>query len=128
MIESSSQGNVMRFLRTGILLLAMAPAFGSQSVQVTGGAASLQIPNTAPWTTIGVKTQPMRWELRLHNFGADLPYGSGAYLVNLGPVTLMRGQFSNWAQANLASSPNPGDNIYNNGPLVYGCCNTMGDI
>src|ERR1039458_10073262 len=128
MIESSSQGNVMRFMRTGILLLAMAPAFGAQSVQMTGGAASLQIPNTAPWTTIGVKTQPMRWELRIHNFGTDWPYGGGAYLVNLGPVALMRGQFTNWAQADTSSGPSNGDVIYNNGPLITACCNTMSDV
>jgi len=115
-------------MRIGVLLLAVAPAFGAQqSVQVTSGAASLTLPNTAPWTTIGVSTSPMRWELRVHGFGSDWPvYPS--HLVNLGPMVLLRGQYANWAQASLVSGPNNDDNVYNNGPIAYGCCNTMSDV
>ena len=116
-------------MRIGVLLLAVAPAFGaSQSVGATSGVASLKLPNTGPWTTIGLSTSAMRWELRVHSFGTDWPYGGGAYLVNLGPVALMRGQYTNWAQATTASGPYGDDVIYNNGPIAYGCCNTMNDV
>jgi hypothetical protein len=112
-----------------MLAFGMLPAFGAQqSAQITSGAASLTLPNAAPWTTIGLSANPMRWELRLHNFGTDWPYGGNAYLVNLGPVALMRGSLTNWAQADLAAGPANDDVLYNNGPTVVGCCNTMNDV
>jgi len=129
MTQHSGRGDAVRFMRIGVLLLAVAPAFGaSQSVGVSSGLASIKLPNTAPWTTMGLSTSPMRWESRVHNFGTDWPYGGGAYLVNLGPVALMRGQFTNWAQADTASGPYGNDVVYNNGPIAYGCCNTMSDV
>jgi hypothetical protein len=75
----------------------------------------------------------MRWEMRLHNYGTDwpIPYN---YLVNLGRLRLTRGQFTNWAMATLIFGPSNcgsgcgGDTIYNNGPFVTGCCNTMSDV
>ena len=116
-------------MRVAILALGFVAALGAQqSVQVTSGGASLTLPNTAPWTTMGSPQSAMRWEVRLHKFGTDWPYGGGEYLVNLGPVALMRGQFTNWAEASMSSGPNGDDVIYNNGPIAYGCCNTMSDI
>ena len=128
MMQFDSRSDLFRLVRVGILCLGMAPVFGAQqSVQVTSGVASLTLPNTAPWTTIGLSTNPMRWEMRIHNFGSDWP-SYPAHLIDLGPVELMRGQFTNWAQATTVQSPSNGDVVYNNGPLVTACCNAMSDV
>ena len=52
-----------------------------QSLQVTGGRVSVTLPNAAPWTTIGARTQSMRWEVRIHGFGAAIP----SYALGIGP-------------------------------------------
>ena len=128
MMQSDRYGEASRFMRIGVLFLGIIPVFGAQqSVQVTSGTASLTLPNTAPWTTIGLSTNPMRWELRVHDFGSDWP-AYPSYLVNLGAVYLLRGQFSNWAQAGTVYNPATYDVVYNNGPLVGGCCNHMSDV
>jgi hypothetical protein len=69
----------------------------------------------------------MRWELRVHSFGSDWPvYWS--YLVNLGPVALMRGYAGNVVQASTADAPaGVFDAVYNNGPQIIGCCSAWTD-
>jgi len=52
---------------------ACSTAFATQSVQVTSGSPGVTLPNAAPWTTIGQNTKSMRWEMRIHGFGADWP-------------------------------------------------------
>ncbi|MGA2500896.1 MAG: hypothetical protein ABSH20_24425, partial [Tepidisphaeraceae bacterium] len=104
----------------------MLPAFGAQqSVQVTSGQASLTLPNTAPWTTIGLNTNPMRWELRVHDFGTDWP-AYPSYLVNLGPFALMKGYAGNVIMASVVMSQV--DVVYSNGPQIVGCCTGRGDV
>src|ERR1039457_5617763 len=99
-----------------VLILGVIPAFGAQqSVQVTSGATVVALPNTAPWTTIGARTNPMRWEMRVHDFGSDWP-GYPQWFVALGPVRLSRAA-SNQVQAG-SEYINGFDSISNNGPLI----------
>jgi hypothetical protein len=111
------------------LILGAVPAFGaSQSAQVTSGEPSLTLPNAAPWTTIGASGNPMRWELRIHNFGADFPAYPN-FLVNLGPLRLMRGNATNEVSATLVeNAAGTFDVIYNGGPQIIGCCGAWTDI
>jgi len=129
MMQSGGKDGAWKLLMAAAACLWALPAFGaqSQSVQVTGGSISVSLPTTAPWTTIGASTSAMRWELRVHNFATDWPIYWN-HLVNLGPVELLRGQYPNWAQASYVQAPAAGDRIYNNGPIAYGCCNTMPDV
>jgi len=127
-MQKDRHGNALRVMRIGVLVLGMVPACGAQqSVQAMGGVASLTLPSTAPWTTIGLSTNAMRWELRVHDFGSDWS-AYPSYFVNLGPMTLLRGWTSNVAQASIVKSPWSDDVVYNNGPLVIGCCNDMSDV
>jgi hypothetical protein len=103
MMQSSRRGNALRVLRTGALFLAMVPiAAAQQSAQVTApwpaGHPVVTLPNAAPWTTIGLSTNPMRWELRVQDFGTDFPAYPSA-LVGLGPVSLNQGVRSGLIQA-----------------------------
>jgi hypothetical protein len=111
------------------LILVAGPAFGaSQSVQVISGEPSLTLPNAAPWTTIGASGNPMRWEVRIHNFGLDLPAYPNS-LVNLGPVRLMKGYATNVITASMGENPaGTFDVIYNNGPEIIGCCSAWTDV
>ena len=67
--------------------------FAGQSLRVTSaggsGYVSFSLPNSAPWTTIGgspgVSTsQPMRWELRVHD--VDAAWNQYAYSVGVGVI------------------------------------------
>jgi hypothetical protein len=91
-MQSGRYGDGLTFMRIGVLFLGIVPVFGAQqSVQVTSAwpaLPTLTLPNTAPWTTIGASTQPMRWELRVHNFGATFP-GYPSYVIGLGPARLL---------------------------------------
>jgi hypothetical protein len=109
-----------------VLILGVIPAFGAQqSVQVTSGASVVALPNTAPWTTIGARTNPMRWEMRVHDFGSDWP-GYPQWFVALGPVRLSRAA-SNQVQAG-SEYINGFDSISNNGPLIGNCCTGRKDV
>jgi len=107
-------------MRLAALFLAMVPiAAAQQSAQVTvpwpAGHPVVTLPNAAPWTTIGSRTNPMRWELRVQDFGPDFPAYPSA-LVGLGPVSLNQGVRSGLIQAtNVFTNL---DAIYNNGPQV----------
>ncbi len=126
-MQRDRHGDAVRVMCIGVLVLGIAPAFcAQQSVQVTSGLPSATLPGTAPWTTIGLNTQPMRWELRIHNFGTDWP-AYPSYLVNLGPVRLMRGYSANQVMAGSMLS-NSFDAISNNGPLIAQCCGALGDV
>jgi hypothetical protein len=129
MIDRDRHGDALGAMRIGALFLGLVLTLGAQqSVQVTSGTASLTLPNTAPWTTIGLSTNPMRWELRVHNFGSDWP-AYPSYLVNIGPLTLMKGQYSNWVAAStVLNYANTFDVIYNNGPVISGCCTGRNDV
>jgi hypothetical protein len=97
-------------------------------VQVISGEPSLTLPNAAPWTTIGASGNPMRWEVRIHNFGLDFPAYPN-YLVNFGPVRLMRGDATNGVSATMVDNAvGTFDGIYNNGPQIIGCCSAWTDI
>ena len=105
-------------MRLQVFLLAIAPiAAAQQSVQVTvpwpAGHPTLTLPNAAPWTTIGSSANPMRWELRVHNFGTDIPAYPAA-LIGLGSIYLAKGAGSGSIQASDVFSGQ--DVIYNNGP------------
>lgn len=128
MERTQRRGNVLGFMWIGMMALWIVPGFGApQSVLAVGGVATLTLPSTAPWTTIGLSTNAMRWELRVHDFGSDWrAYPS--FFVNLGPMTLLRGWTSNVAQASIVKSPGNADQVYNGGPLVVGCCNNMSDV
>jgi hypothetical protein len=115
----SRQGDAMRAIRIGVLFLGIVPLFGAQqSVQVTSAwpaHPAFTLPNTAPWTTIGLSTSPMRWELRVHDFGANFPAYSG-WLMDLGPVSLLEGVRSGTIAASIVFGAL--DVVYNNGPQV----------
>jgi len=84
------------------------------SAQVAAGAtATVQLPATPPWTTIGAATSAMRWEMRIHSFGANWPVNG----PSIGPVHLWNQGSGVWAETNFN-----GDAIYNNGVLIPGCC------
>src|ERR1035437_7765864 len=109
-----------------VLILGVIPAFGAQqSVQVTSGASVVALPNTAPWTTIGARTNPMRWEMRVHDFGSDWP-GYPQWFVALGPVRLSNSG-SNRVQAG-SEYVSGHDVLYNNGPLIGNCCTGRKDV
>src|ERR1017187_3609893 len=112
-------------LRILLLVLGVIPAFGTQqSIQVTSSAAGVALPNTAPWTTIGANTSPMRWEVRIHDFGSDWP-GYPQWLVDLGPIRLANaGAGQVQAGAEYASF----DSVSNNGPLISTCCTGRTDV
>src|ERR1017187_5657829 len=114
MMRSGNHSDGMKFMRILLLVLGVLPVFGAQqSVQVTSSYAAFGLPNAAPWTTFGASTNPMRWEMRIHDFGSNWP-GSPSWLVYLGPVYLFR-PASNQVQA---GSEYAGlDSISNNGPL-----------
>src|ERR1035438_3363253 len=78
---------------TLFLLFSSLCLFAGQSLRVTSaggsGYVSLSLPNSAPWTTIGgspgVSTsQPMRWELRVHD--VDAAWNQYAYSVGVGVI------------------------------------------
>jgi hypothetical protein len=70
----------------------------------------------------------MRWEVRIHNFGLDLPAYPNS-LVNLGPVRLMKGYATNVITASMGENPaGTFDVIYNNGPEIIGCCSAWTDV
>src|SRR5664279_4076035 len=75
------------------LLFTGLSMFAGQSLRVTSagraGYVSFTLPNSAPWTTIagspGVSTsQPMRWELRVHD--VDAAWNQYAYSVGVGVI------------------------------------------
>ena len=112
-------------LRILLPVLGVIPAFGTQqSIQVTSSAPVVALPNTAPWTTIGANTSPMRWEMRIHDFGSDWP-GYPQWLVALGPVHLSSAG-ANHIQA--GSEWGGLDGIYNNGPGISNCCTGRTDV
>ena len=112
-------------LRILLLVLGVIPAFGTQqSIQVTSSAAGVALPNTAPWTTIGANTSPMRWEMRIHDFGSDWP-GYPQWLVALGPVRLLNAGANHiWAGTGFSGQ----DGIYDNGPVISNCCTGRTDV
>ena len=128
-IGTKCGGSALRLGRMAVLCLGIAPVFGAQqSVQVTSGSPSVTLPNRAPWTTIGRSTNPMRWEVRIHGFGADFP-AYPSYLVNLGPAGLARGATPNRIQAGFEwNSANTFDVVSNNGPGITGCCAGWNDV
>ena len=118
MMRKSRQGDAMRTVRIGALFLGIVPLFGAQqSTQVTAPwpapHPALTLSNTAPWNTIGLSTSPMRWEMRVHNFGTDIPAYPSA-LIGLGSVYLVKGAGGGSIQASNVFSGL--DVIYNNGP------------
>jgi hypothetical protein len=67
-----------------LFILAATAVFGAQSITPSGTyTLGVTLPN-APWTYFS-ETQPMRWEFRIHNFGADWQGGS---VVRFGPIAL----------------------------------------
>ena len=129
MIRGDNHCPGVRLMLIPALILVAGPAFGaSQSVQVISGEPSLTLPNAAPWTTIGASGNPMRWEVRIHNVGLDLPAYPNS-LVNLGPVRLMKGYATNVITASMGENPaGTFDVIYNNGPEIIGCCSAWTDV
>src|ERR1035437_4170998 len=127
MSRGNNHSASVRLMGVLALILGTVPAFGAgQSVQITSGVSSVTLPNAAPWTTIGLNSSPMRWELRIHEFGPDWPAYPG-YLVNLGPVRLMKGYTTNVVQAS-SNLDNYFGSVYDNGPLIAGCCSARTDI
>src|ERR1039457_1541574 len=121
MMRSGDHSDGMKFMRILLLVLGVLPVFGAQqSVQVTSGAPAFALPNTAPWTTIGANTSPMRWEVRIHNFGSDWP-AYPQWLVDLGPVRLSSAG-SNQVQVGSEYTGSYYDSISNNGPIISNCC------
>jgi hypothetical protein len=105
-----------------LVFLSIHAAFGGQSIRVTGGSPSVTLPNKAPWTSIGASGQPMRWELRIHDFGQQWPTNG----INLGPVMLYhQAGGPNWVDA--ASNFNS-DAISDNGAILSGCCQGRTDM
>lgn len=116
-----------RVARIGVFFLGAGAAFGAaQSLQVSGGVVKATLPNAAPWTTIGSNTSPMRWEMRIHNFGGNFPAYPNA-LLSVGPLALMQGYTTNVIQADSALDNYYGQ-VYNNGPLITQCCSQWSDI
>ena len=113
----------MKYLAKWVLVLiaALGAALGAQSVQVSMGTPSVTLPNASPWTSIGASGQPMRWEMRIHNFGSDWPTNG----ISVGPFGLWRQPGTEWAYFGSNFS---GDMVYNNGPVVYPCCAGRTDV
>jgi hypothetical protein len=111
------EGDGSGLMRIELLFLAIAPLFGAQqSVQVKSvypSIPTLTLPNAAPWSTIGLNTNPLRWELRVHNLGADFPAYPSA-LMGLGPFYFDKGSGSGVVQATDGFGAL--DVMYNNGP------------
>ncbi len=113
----------MKYLAKWVLVLisALGAALGAQSVQVSMGTPSVTLPNASPWTSIGASGQPMRWEMRIHNFGSDWPTNG----ISVGPFGLWRQPGTEWAYFGTNFN---GDMVYNNGPVVYPCCAGRTDV
>src|ERR1039457_984907 len=125
MMRSGNHSDGMKFMRILLLVLGVLPVCGAQqSVQVTSGASGFALPNTAPWTTIGANTSPMRWEMRIHDFGSDWP-GYPQWFVDLGPVRLSNAG-SNHIQAGTEYDGHEG--IANGGPGISNCCTGRTDV
>jgi hypothetical protein len=109
------------WLTIGFLGLACGAAFGAQSVQVTTGNPRATLPNSAPWTTMGQNTKSMRWEMRIHNFGADWPQTG----MILGPFYLYKqAGVGVWIEAGGTQFDPQG----NNGALIANCCAQFNDV
>jgi hypothetical protein len=106
---------------TLVSISALGAALGAQSVQVSSGTPSVNLPNVSPWTSIGASGQPMRWEMRIHSFGSDLPTNG----INVGPFHLWRqpGTTILYFTSNFNS-----DTVYNNGVYVNPCCAGRTDV
>ncbi len=130
MIRGDNHCPGVRLMFIPALILGVVPALSAeQSVQVTSGGPLVTLPNASPWNTIGSSGSPMRWEMRIHNFGSTFPvYPS--FLVNLGPVRLIEGYPANeTVMASMVFNPvGTFDVIYNNGPQIIGCCSAWTDI
>src|ERR1035437_4312985 len=59
--------------RLFIFALLCAPLWAQTSLRVTSGTVTVTIPGSAPYSTLGAVSQPLRWEMRLHDFGTQLP-------------------------------------------------------
>ena len=106
---------------TLVSISALGAALGAQSIQVSSGTPSVSLPNVSPWTSIGASGQPMRWEMRIHNFGSDWPTNG----IDVGPFHLWRQPGT--ANAYFASDFNS-DTVSNNGPNVQQCCAGKTDV
>ena len=76
-----------------LLVFTSLSSFAGQSLRVTSasgtGSIGFSLPNKVPWTTIAgtsgrATSQPMRWELRVHNF--DAAYNTYAYAIGVGTI------------------------------------------
>ena len=82
-----------------LLFLSIHAAFGGQSILATGSGPSVTFPNRVPWTGIGAKNQPMRWELRIHDVGVQWP----AVGFFFGPAELFQSIGGNWMIVNVTT-------------------------
>jgi len=104
-----------------LVFLAIHAAFGGQSLVVggTGTPPSVTLPNTAPWTTIGVNTQPMRWEMRFHGMVSNLPQFGISYGASSMYQDTNNNEYSGTA-AFMADSDLRA--------VIYGCCAGISDL
>ena len=104
--------------RLFLILALCAPAWGQTSLQVTSGTPYIALPATAPYTTLGAAAQPLRWEFRLHGFGANLPSG----LAFVGHTLYA---YSTYLEVTVGSTPDATTAMYVN---LNGCCAGRTDV
>ena len=113
-------------MRHFLLLLIPAIALATtQSVSVSSGNPGVTLPASAPWTTIAATTQPLRWEMRVHGFGANFPANG----INLGPFHIYANVGAQWVTPDNYGSPiidtlDPlGSGLY-----IQSCCSGRSDV
>ena len=104
----------MLFGRFVILTPLCGMLFGAQSVTV-GASASVTLPNSAPWTTIGGK--PMRWEMRLHGLGSNFPTSP-----TVAPVAFELREFSDGSKLMASNDGYGPDTIPDGVVFAPNCC------
>src|ERR1035437_6209974 len=109
--------------RLFIFALLCAPLWAQTSLRVTSGTVTVTIPGSAPYSTLGAVSQPLRWEMRLHDFGTQITdYGitvSSYVLTGHLPVNGDYLYVSNW------TAP---DTVADNALAINSCCSGRTDI
>jgi hypothetical protein len=109
-----------------LLIFALFPAAWAQtSLQVTSGTVTVTIPNSAPYTTLGIVSQPLRWEFRLHSFGTNLPH-HGMSAISYETDTYVAEGYPGYLFAN--STHDIPDSFSGNGIVLSPCCSGRTDV
>ena len=102
-----------------VVSLSLTLLWAQTSLNVTSGTPYVVIPATAPYTTLGAVAQPLRWEFRIHDFGAGAS-GNIVWATTYRPVL-----YPTYSFVGAQATP---DTIADSGIVLNGCCAGRTDV